>query len=1010
MDSEQPQSELPNSKSASGKIKTRILETGESFGNFRVVKCLSAGLIANYYHMQHVRDLHDVTVGIFHVRTMEDGRFLKRLQNLQKTLGGFSHEGIPKIKDCGIINERHCIFLDPIRGQSLGAYFAGNGQPGHCGLAPEQATEVIAQLLGVLGYAHSRGLDHRDLDSELVYVQENGAIQVLGVGIKLTLGVDLFESIVSASVSPLSSEKTVGRLNSFDVMSPEYKAGQSEDSRVDLYAVGMIGYWLITARKASLSKFVEASTIVQELPVAWDEFFSHCLVRDSETRYQSCKIALLALQATEVREDEGTVGLVQRQIDRMLKPVGIISRSKGISRVYRLCFIGIVGLVLTSLTVFYYKDTLIETEAYQRDIAKKATADEEANVVLSIRPPVAKLQFVGYNEKFLAKDGLIRLIVQPSEYALLVTAPHHSEKRLSIDLRENKVALDVELEPAWSDLKIVSVPQASISVLDERGVEIASGETNHEGVFFLQKGIFAGTYTMLIKKEGYETLTLDDQAVAFGKLTELAVDLVPLAATLTIVTQPEGARILIDDQPVGVTPLRIDAATLGANQMVVAHLDGYRSVGRQIEVNAGQGLNLDLGQLVPRAGELSFEVLFIGVPDEEVEALMSELTVQIDSEVMPYGDGIFKEIKEGPRQVRLLHPLYSSSTRTINVSDRDAVEVRAVLSPRPGVLELELPEAISASLFVDDNAVTVVDGQVNVAAGKQLHLQLRIKNHLTMTREITLKPNERFVWKVEPVAIPGPQVGQPWAVPYLGHTFVWVEPGQFNMGSPPVESGRLPNEGPQTQVRFSQGFWMATHEVTQEKFLEIMDRNPSEFEGLQKPVENVSWAQAKQFCQLLSHFEKVAGRLPDGYVYRLPTEAEWEYAARAKTTTPFCFGEEADPSFGNFRGVYPKSWSGAAKASTHYGTVPVGSYQANTLGLYDVNGNVAEWTLDFYSARLPGGSLTDPAPRANGTRIAVRGGSWEDYATAVRSAIRKEVRSDTPSSSIGFRLVLAPVK
>lgn len=989
------------------------MEAGESFGNFRVVKCLTAGLIANYYHMQHVRDLSDVTVGIFHSRTVEDGRFVKRLQSLQKTLENFDHESIPKIKDSGLINGRHCIFLEPVRGQPLSQYFETHGQPGEQGLDTNTCTRVMAQLLGVLGYAHSKGLDHRDLESDLIFIQEDGSLQILGVGIKLTLGVELFESIVSASVSPLVSNKSIGRLNSFDVMSPEYKAGQSEDSRVDVFAVGMIGYWLVTGHKAGITTYHEVSTHVEGLSDGWDVFFRNCIARESDARYRSCKIALLGIRDVEPDGAVEAESFVQRQIDRILAPKKNTEDGASRARVFRLCLIGLVGVSLTALAAYFMRVSFTESEGYSRNIAQQVVGTETPNFVVSVKPSVAKIQFVDFGEKFVSNNGVIRLRVQAGKYDLAITAPHHNNKRLNITIPEGKlepVNLDVELQPAWADIKVSSEPNATISVIDERGGEVELGVTNSEGIFFLKKGIFAGTYQILVDKEGYASHIINDQEIAFGEITELKVELMPLPTSLQIHTQPEGARILVNDEPVGVTPLTLESIEPGKEHLIVAHLDGCRSLGRRVEVSAGQQLELDFGELAPRSGTLAFDVSFLGVAEDQVEALIKDLSVELNGDLMPYADGVFEGINEGLVQVRLIHPLYISAAHTINVADSQKMRVNAQLSPRPGMLELVIPKAMSASLRVDGKLVELVDGRVGIIAGQAVQLELSIQNHLTMTREVTLDPNEHFVWEVEPVAIPGPQAGKSWTIPYLGHAFVWVPAGVFTWGSLPVESGRLPNEGPQTEVRFTQGFWVATHEVTQAKFVEIMGHNPSNFVGLQKPVESVTWAEAKQFCQLLTQFGKDAGRLPEGYIYRLPTEAEWEYVARAQTETAFSFGAEADLTHGNFRGVYPISRVESATTANHYGTLPVGSYKPNAFGLYDVHGNVQEWTLDFYNGRLPGGQLADPAPRADGSRIAVKGGSWEDFATAVRSAIRQDVSPETRTSALGFRIVLAPLK
>lgn len=1015
MDQEESQSEeLVNPESSGERLKNRVLKPGESFGNFRVVRCQAAGLIANYYHMQHVRDLHDVTVGIFHHRVEADDKFLKRLQNLQKTLAGFQHEAIPKIVDCAVVNARTCIFLETVKGQSLSQYFSAHGSPGVAGVDPDAATRIVAQLLGAVGYAHSQGVDHRDLDSDLIFMKEDGSLQVLGLGIKAALGVDLFESIVSASVSPLVSNKTVGRINSFDVMSPEYKAGHSEDFRVDVYGVGVLGYWLLTGHKSQLSKWVAPTTLVEGLSKNWDVFFQKSLERDNDLRYESCKIALIGLKETDVEPDSERAGFVQRQIDRIPVPKGIVERGELAARVYRLSVIGLVGLTLTALAASFLGVVFTETEEYVRDVAQEVAVGEEPTVRVKLSPPVSKLQFVGYSNKFIASEGSIGLLVQPGDYKLLVTAPHHVEEEVALSVPVKRdggvIEIEVALKPSWTDFRITSEPGASISVIDDRNIEIDLGVVDAEGNFSIEKGIFAGTYQIVVKKEGYTSRMLDNQEIAFDTANEVHVDLVPLPASVTIETQPEGARILINDAFVGVSPLTIDDLKPDEQYLVVAHYDGYRSVGRRIEIEAGEAQTVDFGALSPRSGGLKFDVQFDGLSGAEAITMMDELSVDVDGEVLPYNSNQLSELKEGPHKIQLLHPQYRSAAQEVTIADREVASVEVKLFPRPGVVELVLPKAFKPVVLVNQKEVTLSEGGVEVAAGETVEIELRIQNHLTMSRKVELAPNERLVWEVKPIAIPGPTVGQSWTMPYLGHKFVWVEAGQYKMGSPPMEHARLPNEGPETRVQLTQGFWAGIYEVTQAQFIEIMDSNPSEFLGLKKPVVNVTWMEAKQFCELLTNFEKVAGRLPEGYVYRLPTEAEWEFVARAGTESPFSFGVTADATKGNFRGVYPASNETGVRVTEHYGTVNVGSYAPNPWGIYDVHGNAGEWTLDIYNGRLPGGSIVDPAPRVEGQRVAVRGGSWEDFATHVRSAARDEVLPEVESNAIGLRVVLAPRK
>ena len=244
---------------------------------------------------------------------------------------------------------------------------------------------------------------------------------------------------------------------------------------------------------------------------------------------------------------------------------------------------------------------------------------------------------------------------------------------------------------------------------------------------------------------------------------------------------------------------------------------------------------------------------------------------------------------------------------------------------------------------------------------------------------------------------------------------VFIPPGTFMMGSPSTEEGRWDNEGPQTQVHLSKGFFMGKFEVTQEEYLAIAGRNPFVSSGqLKLPVERVSWNDATRYCRNLTQRELDAGRLQSGASYRLPTEAEWEYACRAGTATRFSYGDDPDyVSLGNY------AWYSRTDGG---GTHPVGQKLPNPWGLYDMHGNVWEWCQDWYWRWLPGGSRTNWTGPDRGENRVVRGGRFLNNAKDCRSAFRRglDYRHPTPpmifhapksgqrDGSFGFRVVLAP--
>jgi len=228
----------------------------------------------------------------------------------------------------------------------------------------------------------------------------------------------------------------------------------------------------------------------------------------------------------------------------------------------------------------------------------------------------------------------------------------------------------------------------------------------------------------------------------------------------------------------------------------------------------------------------------------------------------------------------------------------------------------------------------------------------------------------------------------------IGMSFVYIEPGTFMMGSPSDEPDRYSNET-QHQVTLTKGYFMQTTEVTQSQWKEIMESNPSDFSscGDNCPVENVSWNDIQEFIQKLN--QKEIGRN-----YRLPTEAEWEYAARAGTSTSFFWGNQADCSRANYgNGLL----SGECKSINPGKTKTVKSYLPNNWGLYDMHGNVWECCSDWYGD-YSSNALIDPVGPTAGSARVVRGGSWFSNAGRCRSAYRLSDDLVIACSALGFRL------
>ncbi len=244
----------------------------------------------------------------------------------------------------------------------------------------------------------------------------------------------------------------------------------------------------------------------------------------------------------------------------------------------------------------------------------------------------------------------------------------------------------------------------------------------------------------------------------------------------------------------------------------------------------------------------------------------------------------------------------------------------------------------------------------------------------------------------------GTRAGEEKELSALKIKFCWCPPGNFTMGSPKTEADRSDNED-QVPVTLSQGFWLGKYEVTQGEWQQIMGTTvtqqkakPDSYGSItgteaRHPMYFVNHDEATEFCKKLTDQERRAGRLPVNWEYRLPTEAQWEYACRAGTTTATAFGNSLSSTLANFDGGYP--YGGASRGKYVEGTTEVGLYKPNDWGLCDMHGNVYEWCADWYGATVPGGR--DPAVlQASGASDRVfRGGSWLNDGRFCRSAYRR---------------------
>ena len=257
----------------------------------------------------------------------------------------------------------------------------------------------------------------------------------------------------------------------------------------------------------------------------------------------------------------------------------------------------------------------------------------------------------------------------------------------------------------------------------------------------------------------------------------------------------------------------------------------------------------------------------------------------------------------------------------------------------------------------------------------------------------------------------------------LGMKLISIPAGTFTMGSPKTEQGRGRDED-QVKVTLSESFYIQESEVTQGQWLKVTGKTVNEqiatkkgpigrganlvaeasAIGAEQPMCFVNWPDAIAFCQKLTQLEKEKGTLSEGFIYTLPTEAQWEYACRAGTDTVFAFGNTLTSEQANFYGKKP--YGVKTEGIYREKTTPIKTFAPNAWGLYDMHGNLYEWCTDWYAESASGG--TDPIGPDKGDGRIIRGGTWNRTATSCRSSYRYSSGPESRSYNIGFRVVLRP--
>ncbi|MGI9292318.1 MAG: PEGA domain-containing protein [Gammaproteobacteria bacterium] len=604
-------------------------------------------------------------------------------------------------------------------------------------------------------------------------------------------------------------------------------------------------------------------------------------------------------------------------------------------------------------------------------------------------------------------DG--RYLLWPGDYEVALSAEGYLPFSDTIEVVSGeRQEFNFQLQEKPGRVQLVTRPSTDMGEVWIDGEPV--GELSEDDLLLTR-----GKHELRIRSPRFLEYVAMIEVEGLDKAQTITAELVPGWADVTVPTEPQGAVVMLGEETMGETPGPVEIMA-GTHRLIIRK-PGYRTEQRTLSVIAGQQERLPLITL-EEAGGL---IRLTSIPSGSAVTLNGIFAgnTPIDLEVA----------KGKTHEVRLSRTGYNTAVKKIQVPDGTPVDSEIRLSPRLGSIGLQVSPA-DAELFINGKSYGRGNRKVELLAVSQ-RLELRKPGYESWVRSVTPKPGlpQNF-----DVLLLTPEQAKIAAMPKtlntsLGQTLQLVEPGEFVMGAPRREQGRRPNEV-NRPVRLTRWFYMSREEVSNKEFREFKPRHTS---GAQKyrelafdssPVVMISWSDAVAYCNWLSERDGLMPAYvrdgkswklaePVGEGYRLPTEAEWAWVARFNAgqgnALKYPWGQGMPPP--NNSGNYADMAAEDVASSTINGyndgfpvTSPGGAFPANTLGIYDLGGNVAEWVNDRYSvSRNSAETLIDPTGPTEGQYHVIRGSSWRQSSISeLRLAYRdfgEQGRLD-----VGFRI------
>jgi formylglycine-generating enzyme required for sulfatase activity/serine/threonine protein kinase len=968
-----------------------------SFARFRLKAEIGRGGMGVVWRAEDTKLRRDVALKFLPDYVVRDREAMADLAAETRRCLELTHPHIVRVYDLVEEGARAAISMEFVDGGSLADRKLS--QLDRCFSAATIAP-WIAQLCAALDYAHTKVRTvHRDLKPLNLLVNPEGDLKVVDFGIARSL----LNSGTRLSTEAKSSSVSLGYAG------PQQVMGEPAAVTDDIYSLGATIYELLTGKPpfyegdiiTQLREVVPPSmaerraalgvTTREPIPAAWEETVAACLAKKAADRPQT---------AAEIAARLGfPLGGNTRFLETATRPPPAAP-----PQAPRLTWIaaGIAAAALVLGALFWPKSQHPENAARAPVAAPGARIEKSAPSVPSPRPATplppapefivtvsppdagAHVWLANATDRAVPDTGVLALTGLPDgEHPLTVQAPGYDtfSPATRVAVTGGKGAIEVKLVPVFGSIQIVARAGTLVTATDARGREKSLGTVPATGRLRVDNVLTVGTYLFEFEHPDCAPVQQTNVALTKGRVAHLAPLQTAQSAELRVFSVPDGAEVLVNGTKVGVTPATLPGQPSEKPLTVEVFLPGYRREKQPVTLKPREARTVNVGSLVPEGGAIELR-------EGAAEFRGPRATVRVDGHELALKNGRIEGVEVGKHELEILHADFEPWKKTVTILDKQTTREVVVLQPKPAELLLEITGPATYTLLVNGQVAAVKNRRVTLPSNQPLALEISAKGFKTDRRTLTLpiRGKATVTCTLEKIALA--ETGQAWTVPNLGLTLLPVAPGSFAMGS---ETGD-PTERPVTQVTITRPFWLGKTEVTQREWTALMNGNPSRSKGDDRPVENVSWNDAMEFCRLLTLRERAADRLPPGYVYTLPTEAQWEYTSRA--------GDKGETS----ADIADTAWHEQNSGDT---THPVATRRANAWGFHDMEGNVWEWCLDQYSAKLRGGRVNDPKGAAGADRVR-RGGSYMVKPSFLRFAYRGKSEPEFRWYNIGFRVALAP--